>query len=78
MISQGQDRDGAWLLVTCEGAGGGDGCAEHVAVRPGPDMTLDGLVDVLVQELAAADWFNIDEQDLCGACAFSGAGQGRL
>jgi hypothetical protein len=41
-------------------------------------MTLDGLVDVLVQELAAADWFNIDEQDLCGACAFSGAGQGRL
>ncbi len=77
MISQGQDRDGAWLLMTCEGAGGGDGCAEHVAVRPGPDMTLDGLVDVLVQELAAADWSTIDEQDLCGACAFA-AGQGRL
>jgi hypothetical protein len=77
MISQGQDRDGLWLLVTCEGDGGGDGCPEHVAVRPDdPDMLLDDLVNVLFDELAAADWYLIDDRDLCDECA-SGVGQGR-
>ncbi len=73
MIKRGQDREGPWVLVMCDGPR----CPAYVAVRPGSWMTRADLVDVIVYELAGAAWgFTDDGQDGCAECA-SEAGQGR-
>lgn len=50
-IRHGTDHTGPFVVVTCDGDGAGDGCAAHIAVRPGPGTDATALEEI-AEELA--------------------------
>lgn len=78
-IRHGTDHTGPFVVVTCDGDGAGDGCAAHIAVRPGPGTDATALEEI-AEELALDEGWILGSEcrDRCEGCAADwSAGQWR-